>query len=433
MTNKIFSFFFFIIYLFLIIIFFHIVDLNKISDGLESNKYFFYAFFVTIFFLFTLIYKIKLSNKYRDKIFFLVLFSIILSVTFIEFLLDFYNFKKKNYLKKISINSNLSTKSLYLDLLKNNQRLKYSFSPNTINFDNKNFFFSSFSNAKTFLCIEDEETGPVIIKNDKFGFHNDNYKWGQNETYLFIGDSFVQGWCVNSKNNFINKFNKKNLNLGVQNTGPLVQYAILKEYLKYTNTKKIIWFFYEGNDIEDMSHEKRNKILLKYLKNRSFSQRLPNRQQEINSQNYLTLKKFINLYNNESIKINNKYIDHLNIKNILVFKNIRTLFNTILFKTSLYEKILVEAKNLATSHNIDLIMVYFPSYERYMFKNNIIRNIHYREILKIFKKNELKYIDLKKNFFDKRQVLTLYPKKKRGHLNEKGHEELSKFLKEKIN
>ena len=141
MINKIFSLFFLIIYLLLILIICYIINLNKISEGLESNKYYFYALLVTAFFLFTLIYNIKLSNKNRDKIFFLVIFSSFLSVTFIEFLLDFYDFKKINYLKKNSIKSNINIKNLYLELLNNNQRLKYSFPPNSINFDNKNFFF----------------------------------------------------------------------------------------------------------------------------------------------------------------------------------------------------------------------------------------------------------------------------------------------------
>ena len=62
-------------------------------------------------------------------------------------------------------------------------------------------------------------------------------------------------------------------------------------------------------------------------------------------------------------------------------------------------------------------MVYLPSYERYKFKNNYLKNIHYKQILKIYEKNGLKFIDLKKSFFDKRNTLALYPQKKRGHLN----------------
>ena len=97
------------------------------------------------------------------------------------------------------------------------------------------------------------------------------------------------------KKNFVNKFNAKSLNLGIQNTGPLVQFAILKEYLKFTKPKKIIWFYYEGNDYDDLNHEKRNKILRKYLINNLFSQQLTRRQIEIDAQNNKILKKYLNI------------------------------------------------------------------------------------------------------------------------------------------
>ena len=429
MKNKILSIFCCIVYSSLVGLIFYLIKINAISDGTEDTKYFIYITIIIIIFILLLIYHLVFFNLNNFKNLILMSVFSIISILLMEIIFDYSNFKKLIYIKNISINKNINLKKLYLKLSKNNQDLKFSFSPNAINLDfKKHFFFSNNSNAKSFLCIEN--SGPIIINNDKFGFNNDNSAWSQKQPYLFIGDSFVQGWCVKSKNNFVYKYNNKSLNLGVQNTGPLIQFAILKEYYRYIKPKKIIWFYYEGNDFDDLNHEKRKKILRKYLINSLFSQQLLKRQFEVDKQNDFALKKFIKFSTNSTnTNTDQNYVKYVNLKNILKLKNIRTLVNNILFKGFLYEKILVEAKKFSELNNIELIMVYLPSYERYKLKNNFIRDIHYNRILKIYKKNNLNFIDLKKDFFDKKDTLAMYPQKKRGHFNEKGHDELSQFLK----
>ena len=428
MKNKIINLFFFTLYSFIIVIILYLLYLNKISDIIENNKYLVYIFVLTSILLILIIYKLFFFNINSFKNFLLLFITSTLSIISLEIIIEYLEYKKKINLRDASISKNVNLKKLYSNLLKKNENLKFSFSPNQINIDlNKNFYFSNNSNSKSFLCIED--SGPIIINNDKFGFHNDNLKWLETETILFLGDSFVQGWCVNSKNNFVNKFNKKSLNLGVQNTGPLIQYAILKEYLKYIKPKKIIWFYYEGNDYDDLNHEKRKKILREYLTNKIFSQQLIKRQSEVDTQNNLVLKKYLNISSKNKKKEKENYSKHFNLKNIITLRNIRTFMNNIFFKGFLYEKILVETKKLTELYNVELIMVYLPSYERYKFKNNFIKNIHYKQILKIYEKNGLNVVDLKKDFFDKTNTLELYPQKKRGHLNIRGHKELSEFLK----
>ena len=45
------------------------------------------------------------------------------------------------------------------------------------------------------------------------------------------------------------------LNLGYGDDGPLLEYATLREYLPLTNTKKAIWVYYEGNDLDNLDTE----------------------------------------------------------------------------------------------------------------------------------------------------------------------------------
>ena len=71
-----------------------------------------------------------------------------------------------------------------------------------------------------------------------------------------IGDSFTQGACVNPKKfagNLSKISNASVLNLGFAGNGPLLELATLKEYIELINVKKILWFYFEGNDNFDLS------------------------------------------------------------------------------------------------------------------------------------------------------------------------------------
>ena len=89
---------------------------------------------------------------------------------------------------------------------------------------------------------------------------------------MLLGDSFAHGFCVNRPNDIaslLRNLSKKSvLNLGYAGNGPLIEYATLKEYIK-PNVKKIIWFYYEGNDIKDLGKEVNSEILIKYLNHRN--------------------------------------------------------------------------------------------------------------------------------------------------------------------
>ena len=64
--------------------------------------------------------------------------------------------------------------------------------------------------------------------------------------------------------------------------GPLIEYATLREYLN-TNVKKVLWIYYEGNDLSDLNLEKKNNILINYLKDLNFTQNLKFRQNKIDN------------------------------------------------------------------------------------------------------------------------------------------------------
>ena len=94
---------------------------------------------------------------------------------------------------------------------------------------------SGISNSKTFVCNENGYYS--IFQSDRYGFNNPDEEWDENQIdYLLLGDSFTQGSCLNRPYDIGSQLrifsNKSVLNLGYGSTGPLIQYAILREYLK---------------------------------------------------------------------------------------------------------------------------------------------------------------------------------------------------------
>ena len=123
--------------------------------------------------------------------------------------------------------------------------------------------------------------------------------FGKNKTkYLLLGDSFVHGFAVNKPDDIsyqLRELSKENvINLGFGGNGPLTSYATLKEFFP-NNVENILWFFFEGNDLDDLTHEKKNKILMEYFKDDSYSQNLKLKEKEI--------KKVFKNYTDKQLKI----------------------------------------------------------------------------------------------------------------------------------
>ena len=136
---------------------------------------------------------------------------------------------------------------------------------------------SGYENAKILLCL-DENNNPVYFNSDINGFNNNE---SDKKNILLVGDSYVQGMCVNNENNLNEQFKKYNLNtssLGVAGNGPLLEFATFKEYKLDFNLKSIVLFITPDNDFYDLSKEKNNKILKNYLNDDNFKQNLSNEQ-----------------------------------------------------------------------------------------------------------------------------------------------------------
>jgi len=140
------------------------------------------------------------------------------------------------------------------------------------------------SHVNTVVC---NETGTYMIyRSDRFGFHNPDDLWDEETVDIVaLGDSFTLGTCVKSEENYVSRIREtvpKTLNLGMSGTGPLEALAALKEYGVKRKPKQVLWFYFEGNDISDLSVGRTNTILPRYVEP-AFSQNLESRQDVVNT------------------------------------------------------------------------------------------------------------------------------------------------------
>ncbi len=253
--------------------------------------------------------------------------SFILALYLIESFLEISNILQKTKQKRIELEFKDKVKSannlginfdersmvdVYLDFRKNGVESKLIIKPTKfISTDGilingeKIFPLAGISKVLTINCNENGKVSTYI--SDRFGFSNDDSVWDENEIeILLIGDSFTHGACVDQDEGFTknleNLSNKNVVNLGFGANGPLLEYATYVEYGRELKAKKVLWFYYEGNDLRNLRNEMNSEILLNYA-SKNFNQNLKNKQTKINTylENYLKKK-----INNKKKKIKEK-------------------------------------------------------------------------------------------------------------------------------
>src|SRR5262249_55402503 len=134
----------------------------------------------------------------------------------------------------------------------------------------------------TLLC--NESGSYVSYESDEHGFNNPRGLWTQGSVKIVaLGDSFTHGYCVADDKNFIalvRRVHPGTVNLGMAGDGPLLMLATFREYVRVVKPRVVLWFYFEGNDLADLVHERTSTILTRYLED-GFSQNLIDRQIEI--------------------------------------------------------------------------------------------------------------------------------------------------------
>ena len=404
------------------------------NDGNIRNYYFSY-YLISLLFIFFSIITFFINQKIKEYLIILII-SLMLSLFLYEGYLSTNLHVSKNESLKIKHYENQTGKKwdtrskiqVYEDLKKKDNEIALFVSPHE--YLNKNYPILSLSGISISKTIHCNENGYYsIYQSDRYGFNNPDEEWDKKEIeYLLVGDSFTQGACVNRPNDIPSIFrilsNKSVLNLGSENNGPLLEYASLREYLN-SNVKKVIWIYYEGNDLKNLHVEINEKILMNYINDLTFTQNLKLKQSEIND-------LAINIIKKKRKKIGEKK------KKKEIFK--KKLINFISFsKTRVsifpppppklipeFKKILELTKDLTNKNNSKLYFVYLPAYYRYK-DNNYKAN--YDLIKKTINELNIPFIDIHKEVFEKeKNPLRFFPFEQAAHYNVDGYKRISEII-----
>lgn len=461
---------------------------NKLIIG-EKNSFLNHFFIFSFSSLLILI----ISFKFKDYI------KTYLSISLLSFFLaiytfEFYLFYKPFYIQNINksiqsklIKSNeIKNKDIDIDLgwTKNTILLDYwnknievypDYSPITISSqdgfkttDGRVFPFGSIS--KSFALFGNEENHYnfkdwIVNSLDEYGFNNPigSHK-DKNIDILILGDSFAEGYTVNSNKNIAGLLRSKNykvLNLGKGGNGPLIEYAIFREYANNLKPKKVFWLYYY-NDLTDLLIEKNSKILNKYLKDENYTQNLIFRQNEIDNilkqyiinqneffknissrsandninQSINNEKDLTNLHETVSkTKFSTKDSSQNNLLNILIKDNyfylksiLKLIHVRLLFELrsqskdelNLFEDILQKTKRNIEKKGGEIIFVYLPAIGEYRGENT--KDQYKDKVIETIKKLNIKTIDIDKEVFSKLENPKEFFSSYTYHYNERGYD-----------
>ena len=305
------------------------------------------------------------------------------------------------------------------------------------------------SNKTTIFCKENEAGKFVIYETDKYGFRNPTALYNRDSfDIVLIGDSFAHGMCVPAGEDIAGWLRKKDkhvLNLGMKASGPLIELAILSEYVKPFQPKSVFWLYFEGNDLPDLNHERKSPTLMKYLE-KSFSQNLIHRQNLIDNALIANVENQIRRVKKKkdsevdktksNIPMFKKIIREVMNLHHLRFK-LRQLNLHCLFKLDpLIYDILTQAKSRVDDWGGNLYFVYLPSHLRYnRYKSAICSKRYFKlqkeKIISLAKELKIDVIDMTEHFDSQHDPLSLFPHMG-GHYNSKGYKLVAQKIEEHI-
>ena len=417
------------------------------SEILHEGKLSYYSIYYIISFILILfsILTFFLSKKIKEYVIILTFSSLIGVYSFEIYLINLKKSLNKERIYFKETQKKFDTRSrieIFEDLKKIDKEITVKISPkNFIKSKSKIFPLSGVSNSKTIYC---NENGYYFIYNsDRYGFNNPDEEWDKKEIeYLLIGDSFAHGACVNRPDDIasiLRKLTQKSvLNLGYSGNGPLIEFATLREYFK-KNIRKVLWIYYESNDLFELNNEIKNKILNNYLYDSNFSQKLTNKQDDIDN---ITKKKIEEKFfeekkriKNQTIVKNNNYfryfisffkLERLRIK-LINEKKIKLIHKEEV-EVNKFRKILELTKNLTIDNNSKLFFIYLPDYSRYA--NNVsYKNPNYLKIKKIIQELDIDFIDIHEEvFMNEKNPLELFPFGQKGHFNVIGYNKITNVI-----
>lgn len=269
----------------------------------------------------------------------------------------------------------------------------------------------SIARAVTVSCNESGQY--LTFQTDERGFPNPPGIWPKGRVDLaIVGDSVAVGECVAPPHSIASQLRERHpgtITLGAGGNGPLLELAALKEYLPALRPERVLWFFYEENDMINLEEEKRNPILIRYFEP-GFRQGLPHKQEALNEAIAAYLEAAIRA---EGVKRGSWYAS---VRGFLFLSRLRGLIwnrMNVAFATgrprgdfATFKRILQEAHRTVEGWGGQLIVVYLPAPFRYPDQHQFSRSSRrlldhlHAEALRVTRELGIPVIDATRSFPD---------------------------------
>jgi hypothetical protein len=293
----------------------------------------------------------------------------------------------------------------------------------------------------TLLCNENGEW--ITYRADAKGFNNPSDAWELGSVEIAaVGDSFVHGYCVPPGKSFVDLIRQqypRTINLGIAGDGPLLMLATQSQYLPPVRPKVVLWFYFEGNDLEDLQRERRSALLMRYL-NEGFVQNSLAQQQDVDR---AILAEVPNL---EALAVERARSFEraqrpltrmtgwtLNVAKLTALRQRLGLLSrpetherevvTDFQGTNLevFRQILTQAKRRAERWGGVVQFVYLPDWERFTRRFRTLGDTKRDDVLRIVSELGIPIIDAEPAFRAHGDPLSLFPFREPGHYTEAGH------------
>jgi hypothetical protein len=269
--------------------------------------------------------------------------------------------------------------------------------------------------VRTLYC--NERGRYELFASDEFGFRNPAGLQVAPIDLALIGDSFVQGYCVPSDSTavaFLRARFPRTVNLGRDNHGPLSQLAVFREYAARLQPRVVLWFFFEGNDLEDLEIEKQREPLVRYLDS-GYSARLADYPDSLDRQLREVVRIKRNLAEERQARRRNQPSDQPSgFRAFATLSRIRQMVAGVRqpqpvfpFDQSLYRRILQQAHRESAAWGGRLTLVYLPAWPR--FGEPSLVNPHRDSVLRIASDLGIPVVDLVPAFQQSGDPVGLFP------------------------
>ena len=226
--------------------------------------------------------------------------------------------------------------------------------------------------SDVFVVVCNEGGQYLTYNTDEHGFPNPKGIWQSPAMQIaMIGDSNAVGECVPEPDSIAGQLRTaypETITLGAGGHGPLFTLASIREYLRYTKPKQVLWIYSESHTPQYLELESHSPFLLRYLDDPNFSQKLIDEQPEIDT----AVTKYVDNGIRQELHAHSW---PSTLKKFVLLTNVRTLGFELRarlrpakppeFNDQLFERVLSEGSKEVKDWGGQMTLVYWPDAARY--------------------------------------------------------------------